>query len=70
MAIELQTKSDEITRTKDEMRERTTTLDSDLMVIIKTLEQPFLLQMQLKNLLAQRIKHIGQVKGGTQILHI
>ena len=36
MAIELQTKSDEITRTKDEMRERTTALDADLMVIIKT----------------------------------
>ena len=34
MAIQLQTKSDEITKTKDEMRERTTALDSDLKVSI------------------------------------
>ena len=37
MAIQLQTKSDEITKTKDEMKEQTTTLESELQVSIKIL---------------------------------
>ena len=42
MAIQLQTKSDEITNIKDEMKDQTTKLESDLKVIMERYEYAFI----------------------------
>ena len=42
MAIQLQTKSDEITKAKEEMKEQTTAFESELKVSVEVLDGQFI----------------------------